>query len=202
MEISSPVLGTGDDMTDGNITRYSVADSGVNMTSSDVERGMNLDLPQNDDMEDMQIRHYPECTTDITLSDAHHDARLDPNESKYYTTMLPHSMLGKNQDYLEWSVDTQLIEDAAESGLGIESEVSNSNTRPNSMHNMESNQTVVVATRRGRSNGKKNASQRVREDDKKEQREGERERGRGGSKASSEDEDQSGDECKDKDKQT
>ena len=149
MEISSPLLGDGGDNTTTTMMRYSVADSGVNMTSSDVERGLNLDQslhskpPLSNGLENVQFRQYPYHTTEI--SDAHPKSLQDPTEDSFYTTMLPYSSLGGNHDILEQNEDTQVsVGDASESGIGMESELSNSNPRPNSMHNMESSQTVVI----------------------------------------------------------
>ena len=150
VEISSPVLG--DTAVGFNTIRYSVADSGVNMTSSDMERGLNLDpslhtvLSQNEGMENVQLRRLPYYTTNITLTDAHHDTPPNPNDNPYYTTMLPYSILEKNRDILEQNGDTQLADEASESGIGLESDLSNGATRPSSTRNMEPNQTVVVAT--------------------------------------------------------
>ena len=159
MEISSPLLGDGGDATT-TMMRYSVADSGVNMTSSDVERGLSLDQslhsepPLSNGLENVQFRQYPYHTTEITLSDAHPESLPDPTEDSFYTTMLPYSTLAGNHDILEQNGDTLIsvgdasesgVGDASESGVGT-SELSNRNVRPSSMHNMESSQTVVITS--------------------------------------------------------
>ena len=152
MEISSPLLGDGGDATTTTMMRYSVADSGVNMTSSDVERGLNLDQslhsepPLTNGLENIQFRQYPYHTTEITLSDAHPESLPDPTEDSFYTTMLPYSALAGNHDILEQNGDTRIsVGDASESGVGT-SELSNRNVCPSSMHNMESSQTVVITS--------------------------------------------------------
>ena len=122
MELSSPLLDGG--VTNGNIIRYSVADSGVNMTSPDMDHGHKIDphskLPRNAD----QFRNYPYFITEIPVSD-------DPDsESSYYNTMIPFSVLGSdNKDGVEQN-DMQLTgsEVDDESGVGMESQVSDSST--------------------------------------------------------------------------
>ena len=216
MEISSPLLSDGGDITTTTTMRYSVADSGVNMTSSDVEHGLNLDQslhskpPLSNGLENVQFRQDPYHTTEIILSDAHPKPFQDSTEDSFYTTMLPYSVLAGNHDILEQNGDTQVSAgDSLESGVGMESELSNSNPRHNSMHNMESSQTVVItplvpmhskANKKtpGHSNSegkqKSGCKDRAQNTDKEQGESNGEGRERGGSEEKS----RSGDKCKDK----
>ena len=148
MELSSPLVGGGGVVTDGNGTRYSAADSGVNVTSPDMERRMKpgpySNLPRNGDMENVQFRHYPYFVTEIPVS-------VDENpDTSYYNIMVPlSSVLPADKDEVERNGDTQLTgaEMDAESGVGMESQVSNgSTTRLCSIPNVESGLEAVKGT--------------------------------------------------------
>ena len=197
MELSSPLLGG--DVTGAKNRRYSIADSGVHMTSSEVERLDQGHYIESSQGEGVQYLYY------TALSDGHQDTQEDPEDNSNYTIMLPYSILAKNQDLLEQSMDTEILNDVAESGVGMSgSEASNTNTRPKSAQIVEWNQPVVVSTpvstyrfkkrlvsgkgRRNSTGGKAN---------KREKRGREGEGGEGSSKAPTEDEE---DENKDIDK--
>ena len=144
MELSSPLM-EGDD----SAMRYSTADSGVNLTSSDLERGLNLNhtslhskLPQNEAVENVRFRFQTDKLSDQDKS--HSDSTQD---SHYVNTLLPYSMSDKNGMSLEQTVDTKVAgeEVEAESGVGMESQVSNTNsTCLYSRPNMEPDPTTVV----------------------------------------------------------
>lgn len=145
MELSSPLLRG--DVTGAKKRRYSIADSGVHMTSSDVEHSLNLDPGLHSETSqggDVQLRQYLYYTA---LSDDHQDTQEDPDENSHYTIMLPYSILAKNRDLLEESMETDIPNDVSESGVGMSmSETSNIDTRPKSSQGMDWNQPAVVST--------------------------------------------------------
>lgn len=206
MELSSPLLRG--DVTGAKNRRYSIADSGVHMTSSDVERSLNLDQSLHTDHsqgEGVQLRRYLYYTA---LSDGHQDTQEDANDNPHYTIMLPYSILAKNRDLLEQSMDTEILNDTSESGVGMSmSEVSNTSTRPKSAQSTEWNQPVVMSTPASTYRFKKRsvsgkARRNVSTGGKRERRgrEGERAQGERSSKAATEDEEESEDGNKDIDK--
>ena len=127
IELSSSLLGG--EGSNGNVIRYSMADSGVNMTSPNMEPGHKLgpgsELPRNGDVENVRFRCYPYFVTQIPPSGSGVVTRDGDSESSYYNTMIPFSVLGTgDKEGVERSRDTGGLTDVdTESGVGMESQV-------------------------------------------------------------------------------
>ena len=121
IELSSSLLGG--EGSNGNVIRYSMADSGVNMTSPNMEPGS--ELPRNGDVENVRFRRYPYFVTQIPPSGSGVVTRDGDSESSYYNTMIPFSVLGTgDKEGVERSGDTGGLTDVdTESGVGMESQV-------------------------------------------------------------------------------